>query len=188
MRDEIKAANDGLSEVGISSREIFKGHILHVLVDTVRLPDGSEATREIIRHVGAVCIIPVTDNGEVIIERQFRYPVGRVISEIPAGKLDGKSEDRLDAAKRELLEETGIVADSWTDMGVFYPAAAYSDERITMYLARGLHFGKQQLDKDEFLKVEKRPLSELVGEVMDGKITDAKTQTAILKAARIMGI
>lgn len=181
-------ATDGLSEIGVSSKEIFDGKILHVLVDTVVLPDGSEAAREIIRHVGAVCIIPVTDENEVIVERQFRYPVGKVICEIPAGKLDGKNEDRLSAAKRELLEETGITADSWTDMGIFYPAAAYSDEKITMYLARGLHFGKQRLDEDEFLSVEKKPLSELVEEVMNGEITDAKTQTAVLKAARILGV
>lgn len=179
---------DGLSEIGISSKEIFKGHILNVFVDTVELPNGAEATREIIRHVGAVCIVPVTENGEVIVEKQFRYPINSIITEIPAGKLDGKSEDRLEAAKRELLEETGIYADEWIDMGLFYPAAAYSDEKITMFLAKGLHFGKPKLDEDEFLSVEKYPLVELVDEVMNGKITDAKTQTAILKAARILGL
>lgn len=188
MADIIDKAGDGLSEVGISSKEIFDGHILHVFLDTVRLPDGESAEREIIRHVGAVCIIPVTDDGEVIIERQFRYPIGQVITEIPAGKLDSKSENRLDAAKRELLEETGITADEWIDMGLFYPAAAYSDEKITMYLAKGLHYGAQKLDEDEFLSVEKKPLCELVEDVMSGRITDAKTQTAVLKAARILGI
>ena len=120
-------------------------------------------------------------------ERQYRYPFDTVITEIPAGKLDSKQEDRLSAAKRELREETGLTADQWTDLGAFYPAAAYSDEYITMFLAQGLHQGEQQLDPDEFLDVFRVPLEDLVQDVMDGKIPDAKTQTALLKAARILG-
>lgn len=177
-----------LREKQLSSEEIFDGVILHVVKDKISLSNGSTSTREVIRHIGAVCIIPVTDNNEAIVERQYRYPFDEVITEIPAGKLDSKTEDRLEAAKRELREETGITADKWTDIGEFYPAAAYSDERITMYLAQGLHYGEQDLDDDELLNVKKVPLSDLVDEVMTGKIPDSKTQVAILKAARILGI
>ena len=160
--------------------------ILHVFKDTVQLPNGNPATRELIRHVGAVGVIPVTEDGKVIVERQFRYPLGRVITEIPAGKLDSFSEDRLSAAKRELEEETGYTADEWIDMGDYYPTPAYCDERITLYLARGLHQGQRHLDEDEFLNFEAVPLSQLVEDVMEGRITDGKTQVAVLKAARIL--
>lgn len=177
-----------LGEKKLSGEEIYDGVIMHVFRDTVSLPDGNEAYREIIRHVGAVCIIPVTDDGRVIVERQFRYPIDQVITEIPAGKLNSKDEDRLEAAKRELLEETGITADRWDDLGVFYPAAAYSDEKITMYLARGLHFGERCPDEDEFLNIDTIPIDELICDVMDGKITDAKTQLAVLKAAKVIGM
>ena len=176
-----------LREEPLRSEDIFDGKILNVKRDTVRLPNGHQSTREVIRHVGAVCVIPVTAEGEVIVERQYRYPFDTVITEIPAGKLDSKQEDRLSAAKRELREETGLTADQWTDLGAFYPAAAYSDEYITMFLAQGLHQGEQQLDPDEFLDVFRVPLEDLVQDVMDGKIPDAKTQTALLKAARILG-
>ena len=177
-----------LRELQATSREIFNGRILHLFEDTVTLPNGKPAYREVIRHVGAVCVIPVTEDGKVVVERQFRYPVDRVITEIPAGKLDSRQEPRLEAAKRELREETGITADHWQDLGLFYPAAAYCDEAITMYLATGLHFGDRHLDEDEFLNVELVPLQDLVAEVMAGNIPDAKTQLAILKAARILAI
>lgn len=175
-----------LREVKTDSREIFDGVILHVFKDTVQLPNGHAATREVIRHVGAVGVIPVTDDGKVIIERQFRYPLNRVITEIPAGKLDSFTEDRLSAAKRELREETGYTAKEWIPMGDYYPTPAYCDERITLYLARGLTLGQRHLDEDEFLNFEAVPLADLVEQVMDGTITDGKTQVAILKAARIL--
>ena len=133
-------------------------------------------------------MVPVTDDGKVIIERQYRYPLDMVITEIPAGKLDSPQEDRLSAAKRELHEETGLSADKWTDMGYFYSAVAYSTEKISMYLAQGLHQGEQKLDPDEFLNVEMVPLTELVEQVMAGEIVDIKTQAAILKAARTLGV
>ncbi len=175
-----------LRETQIESKEIFSGVILNVKRDQVRLPNGHESVRELIRHVGAVCVVPVTDDGRVAVERQYRYPIDQVITEIPAGKLDSPEEDRLEAAKRELREETGITADSWTDMGLYYPAAAYSDEKITMYLARGLHLGKQHLDEDEFLNVSFVPIRELVKDILSGKITDGKTQAAVLKAALLL--
>ena len=177
-----------LAEIQISSKDIFEGKILHLVNDEVRLPNGETSGREVIRHIGAVCIIPITDDNEVIVERQFRYPVDEVLTEIPAGKLDFKDEDRLEAAKRELREETGYIADEWTDLGFFYPAAAYSDEKITLYMARGLHLGERELDEDEFINVVKVPLKDLAEEVMSGKIPDNKTQMAILKAAAILGV
>ena len=179
---------ENLTEVKTDSQEIFDGVILHVFRDTVSLPNGSPATREVIRHVGAVGVIPMTDDGKVIIERQFRYPLNRVITEIPAGKLDSFTEDRLSAAKRELEEETGYTAREWLDMGDYYPTPAYCDERITLYLARGLELGQRHLDEDEFLNFEAVPLSELVEAVMGGRITDGKTQVAVLKAARLLGL
>ena len=171
-----------------SSRDIFDGTVLHLKLDTVRLPNGQSASRELVRHVGAVCIVPLTDDGKVIVERQFRYPIDKVITEIPAGKLDYKEEDPLLAAKRELREETGYTAEEMTLLGIFYPAAAYSDEKIYMYLARGLHAGKQDLDEDEFLSFDAVPLGDLVKQVMAGEIPDAKTQIAVLKAARLLQI
>lgn len=177
-----------LGEKQVSTEDIFDGVILHVKRDMVKLSNGSETVREVIRHIGAVCVIPVTEKNEVIMERQYRYPLDRVILEIPAGKLDAPDEDRLSAIKRELREETGYSADEWTEIGDFHPAPAYSDEFITMYLARSLHKGEQHLDEDEFLDVYAIPLPELVQDVMEGRISDAKTQVCILKAARILGI
>ena len=177
-----------LSEKTTSSENIFDGVILHVKRDTVTLSNGSETVREVIRHIGAVCVIPVTENNEVIMERQYRYPLDSVIWEIPAGKLDAPNEDRLSAIRRELSEETGYTADEWTDLGPFHPAPAYSDEYITMYMARGLHKGERHLDEDEFLDIHTIPLKELVDQVMNGAISDAKTQVCILKAARILGL
>lgn len=183
----MKEAFEHLEEKYESSEEIYQGKILHVIRDTVTLPDGRKTYRELIRHVGAVAVVPLTEDNEVIVEHQFRYPFREVLLEIPAGKLDSKEEDRLSAAKRELEEETGITADEWIEMGDFLPTCAYSDERISLYLARGLHFGEQKLDEGEFLNIQKVPLDELVRDVMEGRITDGKTQTAILKAARIIG-
>ena len=188
MDFNLQQENSRLREIRTGSEEIFNGIILHVQRDTVALPNGNEAVREVIRHIGAVCVIPVLDNGDVIMERQYRYPLDRVILEIPAGKLDAADEDRLSAIQRELREETGYTADEWTVLGDFHPAPAYSDEFITMYMARKLHRGDQHLDADEFLDVSTVPLKDLVEEVMAGRISDAKTQVCILKAARILGI
>ena len=170
-----------LVETTVASEEIFDGQVVHLYKDYISLPNGKPATREVIRHVGAVAIVPMTEDGKVIIERQFRYPLNRVITEIPAGKLDSESEDRLSAAKRELEEETGYLADEWIELGDYIPAAAYCDEVITMYLAKGLHMGTRNLDEDEFLNIETVSLEELVEDVMQGKIADGKTQAAILK-------
>ena len=171
-----------LTEVKTCSEEIFDGAIVHLYKDTVTLPNGNPATREVIRHIGAVAVVPVTEDGKVIVERQFRYPLNQVITEIPAGKLDSAAENRLAAAKRELQEETGYTADTWQELGDFHPTAAYCDEKITLYLATGLHQGERHLDEDEFLNVIAVPMEELVADILAGRITDGKTQTAILKA------
>ncbi|MBP1554589.1 MAG: NUDIX hydrolase [Oscillospiraceae bacterium] len=175
-----------LREVQIGTEDIFDGVILNVKRDQVRLPNGHQSVREVIRHVGAVCVVPVTEDGKIVIERQYRYPINQVITEIPAGKLDSREEDRLHGAQRELAEETGITADRWTDMGLYYGAPAYSDEKITMYLAQELHLGRQHLDEDEFLNMEFVPIEEIVEEILTGKITDGKTQAAVLKAFMLL--
>ena len=176
-----------LTERQLSSEDIFDGIVLHLCRDKISLPNGNEAVREYLKHLGAVCVVPVTDDGKIVVERQYRYAVGQTMVEIPAGKLDYKGEDRLEAAKRELREETGYTAERWTDLGTYLTAPAFSDEKISMYMAEGLHKGEQDLDDDEFLDVAEVPLDELVADVMAGRITDAKTQTGILKAARILG-
>jgi len=175
-----------LTEKKLTSREIFDGKILHIIEDSVELPNGNTATREIVDHIGAVCIIPLTDDGKVIVEHQFRYPIHRVVTEIPAGKLDTRDEDRLEAAKRELREETGITADKWTNLGEYYPAPAYCNEKLTLYVCEGLHFGDQELDDDEFLEIEAVPIETLVQEVMTGVIIDSKTIISVLKLDRIL--
>ena len=177
-----------LKEHQVSSELVFDGQILHVHFDQIKLPNGNPTTREVIRHVGAVCVIPVTDSGMVVMERQYRYPIDQVILEIPAGKLDSKEEDPEAAAKRELEEETGYTAKEWIELGDYYPTPAYCDERITLYLARGLNRGQRHLDEDEFLNFEAVPLADLVEDVMSGRITDGKTQVAVLKAARMLGL
>ena len=171
-----------LTEIRKDSTLIYDGDVLHVFKDTAVLPNGKDANRELIRHIGAVAIAAITDDNEVILEHQFRYPLDAVITEIPAGKLDSKTEDRLEAAKREFMEETGYSADEWIALGDYVPAAAYTDERITIYLAKGLHKGEQDLDSDEFLTVFTMPLEKAVSDCLDGTIFDGKTIAGILRA------
>ena len=173
---------ENLTEVELSSEAKYDGDLLHIRRDTVRLPNGKTATREYNIHYGAVCVIPLLENGDVLLERQYRYPLRQVMTEIPAGKLDTADEDPLEAAQRELREETGATAAEWHALGLFCPVGAYSTERIQMYLARGLTFGERELDEDEFLNVFRMPLDELVDKVLAGEIPDAKTQAAALRA------
>ena len=170
-----------LEERKISSREIYDGKVLHVRCDEVALPNGMTATREYVHHIGAVAILPLTDEGEVVLERQFRYPFGDVLIEIPAGKLDSPEEDPRKAALRELREETGALAAELTYLGDFYGSPAINDERIRLYLARGLTFTEQETDDDEFLEVFRMPLEALVSEIMAGNLPDGKTQVAALR-------
>ncbi len=171
-----------LVEKEIDSKKVFAGKLLHVYSDSVELPNGHTSTREYIKHVGAACVVPVDEQGNVIIEKQYRYPFHAVLTEIPAGKLDSKEEPHLQAALRELQEETGYTAENMIYLGEFYPTCAYSDEIIHMYLATGLSQGEQNLDDDEFVGLEKVPLTTLVEKIMNGEIKDGKTQTALLKA------
>ncbi len=173
---------DNLIEKQIDSQLIYKGKILDLYCDDILLPNGNKGKREYIKHVGAACVVPVDADGNVIVVKQFRYPFSAVLTEIPAGKLDSKNEAHSEAAKRELEEETGCIAEELIYLGEYYPTCAYSDEVIHMYLAKGLSFVSQHLDEDEFVDVEKIPLKRLVNDIMKGDIKDGKTQTAILKA------
>ncbi|MBQ7907871.1 MAG: NUDIX hydrolase [Clostridia bacterium] len=175
-----------LFEKKLSSKQIFDGKIVKLFVDTVQLPNGNEATREIVRHPGAVCVVPVTDDGQVIMVRQFRYPFEQVLLEIPAGKLE-PGEDPLEAVKRELEEESGAVAGKIQHIGELYTTVAIFDEKIQIYLATDLTFKDSHPDEDEFVEVTKIPLDTLVTMIMNGEIKDAKTQIAILKADKILG-
>lgn len=170
-----------LTEVPVSSEEIYHGKIVHLFRDQVRLPNGKLATREVMRHPGAAAVVPLTREGNVILVRQYRYPFAQVMLEIPAGKLD-PGEDPLVCARRELTEETGYEADEFVSLGVFYPSVAVMDEQIHLYLARGLTFRDANPDADEFLNVEQRPLKELVDLILQGGVPDGKTQAAVLKA------
>ena len=170
-----------LTEETISSEEIYRGKIVHLFKDTVRLPNGKHAIREVLRHPGAVAVVPLTADGNVILVRQYRYPFAETMLEIPAGKLDA-GEDIEVCARRELSEETGLEAAELVSLGVFYPSVAVMDEKIHLFLARGLTQSAAHPDEDELLNVEVCPLNELVQDILRGSIPDGKTQAAVLKA------
>lgn len=163
-----------LLETLVSSEKLLEGNFLHVKRDTVRLPDGKHATREYVVHPGAVVVVPLLDDGQVVLERQYRYPVGQVMIELPAGKLDD-GEDPLLCGLRELHEETGYTAGQWAYAGKMHLAIAYSTEIIHIYFARGLTAGARKLDEGEFLEVFTAPVQQLLDWCADGTITDAKT-------------
>jgi ADP-ribose pyrophosphatase len=168
-----------LREETLTSETVFRGHFLHAKRDKVRLPDGAEATREYIVHPGAVMIIPLLDDGRVVLERQYRYPLQRAMLEFPAGKLD-PGENVLDCARRELLEETGYSAREWARAGVLHPVISYATEFIDIWFARGLKQGPRQLDAGEFLDVLAVTPRELLDACGTGLVTDAKTLTGML--------
>ncbi len=175
-----------LEERKVNSTTIFDGKVLHLRLDEVELPNGKPATREYVQHVGAVTVLPLTNEGEVLLERQYRYPFGDILVEIPAGKLNSPEEDPRKAALRELKEETGAVAGELVYLGDFYGSPAILGERVRMYLARDLVFEERMPDEDEFLEVFRMPLDELVEEVLAGNIPDGKTQTAVLRVAAML--
>ncbi|MGN1095271.1 MAG: NUDIX domain-containing protein [Eubacteriales bacterium] len=185
MSDE-KELYERLSEKQLSREEIFDGVIIHLVRDKVELPNGRRATREVALHGGAVCVVPVTDDNDIIMERQFRYPFDKVIWEIPAGKLDKGETDPIAAAARELREETGYTAEKFEYIGEYYSSPAILSEKIYMYVATGLKKGERELDEDEFLDVVKIPFAKAVDMIMNDEIPDGKTQTAVLKAARLL--
>ncbi len=168
-----------LTETLLASQQIYKGNFLDVRRDTVQLPSGKSATREYVVHPGACVVIPLLDNGDVVLEKQFRYPVSREMIEFPAGKLDA-NEDPLICALRELREETGYSASEWAYAGCMHLAIAYSTEIIHIYFARGLHQGERALDEGEFLDVFTAPAQQLIAWCADGTVTDAKTVTCAL--------
>lgn len=176
-----------LQEKTVGTEPIFDGKIIKVQRDQAELENGAVVTRELVIHPGGVCIVPINENGEVYLVKQFRYPFQEVLTEVPAGKLEF-GENHRDAGLRELKEETGAECENFEYLGVMYPSVAYLTEKIHMYLATGLKFDKQSLDEDEFLDVIKIKLSDAVDMVLNGEIKDGKTQTALLLAARKLGI
>ena len=176
-----------LTEEALQSTQLYQGRLLDLRLDRVRLPDGSEATREYVKHQGAAVVIPVLDNGSLLFERQYRYPLHRVFLEFPAGKID-PGEDILTTGQRELLEETGYVAEDWRYLGVTHPCIGYSNERIEIFVARGLQqqSSGQQLDHGEFLDLLTLALDDAVDAVRRGEITDGKTVTALFWAEKVI--
>lgn len=168
-------------ETTASSELIFDGRVLHVYKDTINLPNGKQSTREYCRHGGAVAVVPLTDDGKVVCVRQYRYALGRVTLEIPAGKLDSVTEEHREAALRELREETGYTPADLTPIGDLATSPALLTEIIYMYLAEGLTAGETDPDEDEFLELVEIPLDDLVGSILRGEVQDSKTQAAVLK-------
>lgn len=169
---------DKLTEQKTDSKEIFKGKVVHLFLDTVMLPDGRSATREVVRHPGAVAIIAVNNQGKLLLVRQYRYPLGKIIYEIPAGKLE-PGENPYDSALRELEEETGYQCGKIEEIASFYSSPGFSDELLTIYYTDTLKPGKQHLDDDEFLDVSAVELDEARKMVKDHRIADAKSVYAV---------
>ena len=178
-----------LTEQTVSSQTIFEGHIVKLTLDQVRLPDGNPASREVVYHPGGVAVLALDEENNVYLVRQYRYPIRQLLLELPAGKLDhGAEEDRLLGAKRELSEETGLEAEEWTYLGYTLASPGFCTEALHMYLASKLTRKQQHLDEDEFLDVVVMPFEQLVRQVMDGTITDAKTVSTTLKVKVLLGL
>jgi ADP-ribose pyrophosphatase len=177
--------SDDFTEKRLASRTVYQGRLLQVNEDRVRLPDGSEAGREYIVHPGAAVILPLFDDGSVLLERQYRYPPADHFYELPAGKLEA-GEPPLQTAQRELLEETGYVAARWREIGHLFPCVAYSTERIGFFLAQGLEFRGAQLDEGEFLETLRVSLADALAWVRGGRVSDVKTMLGLLWAEKIM--
>lgn len=163
-----------LTEHTTAREELLNGHFLHVVRDTVRLPDGGSATREFVLHPGAVAVVPITDDGRIVLERQYRHATGQVMIEIPAGKLDA-GEGALVCGQRELLEETGYIGREWAYAFTMYPTVAYSDEAIQIWFARGLEHRGARLDQGEFLDVFTATPEDFLRWCREGRIVDSKT-------------
>lgn len=173
-----------LTEKKLSSHNVYTGGLLHVYQDRVELPNGKTTSREYILHPGAVAVVPLLDSGEIILERQFRYPLGREMIELPAGKLD-PGEEPLACGRRELLEETGYEAGSWRYLATIHPCIGYSNETMSLFLAENLTFREHNRDGDEFLEVFHLPMNEALEWVRTGRITDVKTVIGLFWAEKI---
>lgn len=176
-----------LQEKTLHSETIYDGKILHIRRDTVLLPNGREAIREVADHPGGVCVLALDQDNNALLVSQFRYPYRQVLRELPAGKLE-RGEDPDLAARRELREETGASAGSFQSLGELYPSPGYCGEIIRIYLARELSFGDASPDEDEFLGLERVPFAQLVEQVLSGEIRDAKTIAAVLKVKLLLGL
>ena len=177
-----------LEEKRVSGETVYNGKIIKLEKDIARLPDGSEATREVVRHPGGVGVVTVDEDGYVYMVRQYRYPFGENTLEIPAGKLDGKDEDPRLAGIRELKEETGFTAKNFEFLGSFFATPGFCDEIIRIFLATDLTAGETDPDDDEFLECEKYKFDELMKMIEKGEIRDMKTVTGILLAKNKLGI
>lgn len=186
MTKSAKSTDAHLVETKVSSEPVFDGKLLHVRRDTVRLPDGELATREHIVHPGAVLIVPVLADGRLVVERQFRYPLDRVFVEFPAGKLD-PGEAELETARRELREEAGYEAATWTPLGTVHTLVSYTNEKIDFFVAEGLTHVGAKLDDGEFLEIVTMTVDDMLAALDRGEITDAKTVAALLLYVRRLG-
>ena len=177
--------NKDLYEHPLNSTKVYTGKLLHVHRDEVRLPDGKTSVREFIRHPGAVVVLPITQSGELILERQHRYPLGRDFIEVPAGKID-PGEQTLACAQRELLEETGYKAQDWRYITTVYPCIGFADERLVYYLAQDLAFEGHQRDDDEFMEIFSLPLDRALAMVQTGEICESKTIIGLFWLEKIL--
>lgn len=174
-----------LTEHTLESRTVYEGRLLHARLDRVKLPNGHESSREYLIHPGAAVIIPMFDNGDILLERQHRYPLHRDFIELPAGKFDPNESD-LACAQRELIEETGYAAEDWRYLNTMYPCIGYSDERLVYFLARNLKHVGDALDHDEFLEILRVPFAEAIEMVRDGRINEGKTVMGLLWVERFV--
>ena len=175
-----------LEEKTLSSQTLYEGRIIDLTLDDVMLPNGEKAKREVVKHPAGVTVAALTDDNELLFVKQYRYPFHEVVLELPAGKIDDAHTTPLENGKRELLEETGAVGYSYVSLGAFYVSPGITDEIVYMYFCKVDHFEQQQLDEDEFVNVEKIPLDKAVEMVLNNRIPDGKTQTAVLKTAMLL--
>lgn len=174
-----------LNEKTLGSERVFDGRLLKVYRDEVELTNGGTSVREFVHHPGGAAVVALDGEGNVYLERQFRYPYHKVVTEIPAGKLEPR-EDPFDAIRRELREEIGAAAARWDALGYLMPSVGYTDEMLYLYLARDLAFGERHLDQDEFLEPFKLPFRQALEMAADGRINDAKTVAALFRADKLM--
>lgn len=176
-----------LTERTVESKTLFEGHIVRLKLDVAELPNGKTASREVVEHPGGVVILPMDEEGDVTLVQQYRYPYQRVVTELPAGKLE-YGEDHRAAGLRELEEEIGVTCDEFTYLGCLYASPGFCTETLHIYLARGLHQGESHPDEDEFLERFELPFEALVEKVMSNEISDAKTVAAVLKVKVFLGL